>query len=71
MLKQLRKLCDSDEVVETIDLYLQYIKTNKEISVADVKLKVFSLIDDLNLNVNKDLLFQKLKDLKQERDLIN
>lgn len=71
MLKQLRKLCDSDEVVETIDLYLQYIKTNKEISVADVKLKVFTLIDDLNLNVNKDLLFQKLKDLKQERDLIN
>jgi hypothetical protein len=71
MLKQLRKLSDSDEVVETIDHYLQHIKTNKLISVFDIQEKVFSLINDLNLNLNKEVLFEKLRKLKLDRDEIN
>jgi len=40
-------------------------------TVAEIKSKVFTLIEELNLNINKELLEIKLKELKKDRDKIN
>lgn len=69
MLKQLRKVSDSDAIIDQIDYLLTSSKEGRFLTLEDLKQSMSALGGELYLNI--ELLEEKLYALKLERDQLN
>ena len=71
LLKNVQKMCDSDEAQDEVQRLLEEIKEREEMPVESVKFEVFSLIERLNLNVDRRKLDDKFEAYARDRLAIN